>query len=131
GYATMLESEQYEWGKGEVNQFGRTIREKADYMNGLIEDLNLTYRLKNHALPLMKEPVSVVEAIRRMTADLVNEPSASGHEIEFEAQEEKIVALLDPKWFSRIVINILTNAIRHTPKGTLVRVEVSLAAPDS
>ncbi|MEK3741994.1 HAMP domain-containing sensor histidine kinase [Brevibacillus sp. FSL K6-0770] len=131
GYATMLESEQYEWGRAEVNQFGRTIREKADYMNGLIEDLNLTYRLKNHALPLMKEPVSVVEAIRRMTADLVNEPSASGHEIEFEAQEEKIVALLDPKWFSRIVINILTNAIRHTPKGTLVRVEVSLAAPDS
>lgn len=131
GYATMLESEQYEWGRAEVNQFGRTIREKADYMNGLIEDLNLTYRLKNHALPLMKEPVSIVEAIRRMTADLVNEPSASGHEIEFEAQEEKIVALLDPKWFSRIVINILTNAIRHTPKGTLVRVEVSLAAPDS
>lgn len=131
GYATMLESEQYEWGRGEVSQFGRTIREKADYMNGLIEDLNLTYRLKNHALSMVKEPVPVVEAIRRITADLVNEPDAAGHDIGFEAREEKIVAMVDPKWFSRIIINILTNAIRHTPKGTAVRVEVSLAAPDS
>lgn len=130
GYATFLESEQYEWERGEVNQFGRTIREKADYMNGLIEDLNLTYRLKNHALPMVKHTVSIVEAIRRIVVDMVNDPSTSMHDIEFVTNAESITAEVDPIWFRRIIVNIMTNAIKYTPSGTHVLVEVQSMAAD-
>lgn len=127
GYAAILESEQYEWARGEVAQFGRTIREKADYMNGLIEDLNLTYRLKNNALPMVKETIAVVETIRRITVEMVNDPSAAEHQIEYRSHVPAISAEVDPTYFRRIIINILANAIKHTPPGTLVLVEVGAA----
>ena len=125
GYAAILETEAYEWAKGEVGQFGRTIREKADYMNGLIEDLNLTYRLKNNALPLVKESIEVVETIRRITVDMVNDPGADEHLIEFRAFVPSLRAEVEPTYFRRIVVNILANAIKHTPGGTRVLVSVS------
>jgi len=125
GYASILESEQYKWEHGEVSQFGRTIREKADYMNGLIEDLTLTYRLKNQALPMMKTEIPAVETIRRITVEMVNDPIASEHQIEFRTSVSSLNAEVDPTYFRRIIINILANAIKHTPAGTLVLVELS------
>lgn len=125
GYAAILESEQYEWARGEVGQFGRTIREKADYMNGLIEDLNLTYRLKNNALPMVKETIAAVETIRRITVEMVNDPCATEHQIAFRAHVPVITAEVDPTYFRRIIINVLANAIKHTPPGTQVLVDVS------
>ncbi|MGG4492485.1 sensor histidine kinase [Brevibacillus reuszeri] len=125
GYAAILETEAYEWAEGEVGQFGRTIREKADYMNGLIEDLNLTYRLKNNALPLVKESIEVVEAIRRITVDMVNDPGADEHVIEFRTSVPVVYAEVDPSYFRRIIVNILANAIKHTPAGTQVLVSVN------
>ncbi|EJL24998.1 sensor histidine kinase KdpD, partial [Brevibacillus sp. BC25] len=130
GYATFLESEQYEWDRKEVSEFGKTIREKSDYMNGLIEDLNLTYRLKNQALPMVKQPVAIIETIRRIVVDMVNDPSSSLHDIEFSANVQSITAEVDPIWFRRIIVNILTNAIKYTPAGTHVLVEVQSIAAD-
>ncbi|MED1797256.1 sensor histidine kinase [Brevibacillus porteri] len=130
GYATFLESDQYEWDRKEVSEFGKTIREKSDYMNGLIEDLNLTYRLKNQALPMVKQPVAIVETIRRIVVDMVNDPSSSLHDIEFSANVQSITAEVDPIWFRRIIVNILTNAIKYTPTGTHVLVEVQSIAAD-
>jgi len=124
GYASILESEQYKWEQGEVSQFGRTIREKADYMNGLIEDLTLTYRLKNHALPMMKRAIPVVETIRRITVEMVNDPIAAEHQIEFRTNIPSLNAEVDPTYFRRMIVNILANAVKHTPAGTLVLVEV-------
>lgn len=124
GYASILESEPYKWNQREVGQFGRTIREKADYMNGLIEDLTLTYRLKNQALPMMKKPIPAVETIRRITVEMVNDPIAADHQIEFRANVPSLQAEVDPTYFRRIIVNILANAIKHTPAGTRVLVEV-------
>ena len=42
----MLESKQYDWTPEEVKEMGQIVREKSEYMSKLIEDLNLTYRLK-------------------------------------------------------------------------------------
>lgn len=46
----MLESPNYEWSKEEIREIGQAMKEKSDYMSQLIEDLNLTYRLKKRRL---------------------------------------------------------------------------------
>ncbi|MED4782722.1 HAMP domain-containing sensor histidine kinase [Brevibacillus choshinensis] len=125
GYASILDSSPYEWGQREIREFGKTIREKAEYMDDLIEDLNLTYRLKNHALSMVKEPVEVVETIRRITVDMVNDPSAADHVIEFQTDTRTLTTEVDPKWFRRIMVNILANAIKHTPANTKVIVSIA------
>jgi signal transduction histidine kinase len=52
GYAHMLEAPEYRWSDEEVREFAGVILEKSGYMEALIDDLSLTYRLKNGALPL-------------------------------------------------------------------------------
>ncbi len=56
----MLESPNYEWSKEEIREIGQAMKEKSDYMSQLIEDLNLTYRLKNDALPIKRQTVRLV-----------------------------------------------------------------------
>jgi signal transduction histidine kinase len=50
GYSHMLAAEQYRWTEEEVREFSGIILEKANYMETLIDDLSLTYRLKNKKL---------------------------------------------------------------------------------
>jgi signal transduction histidine kinase len=124
GYAAILESDQYEWGPGEIRRFGGIIREKADYMTGLIEDLNLTYRLKNKALPMVKKTAEIVEQVRRIVVDTVNDPGTERHVIRFQPEVASLLGQVDGKWFRRIVANVLANAVKHTPPGTNVLVSV-------
>jgi len=52
GYAHMLSAEQYQWTEDDVKNFSSIILDKSNYMNQLLDDLDLTYRLSNDALPV-------------------------------------------------------------------------------
>ncbi len=56
-----LESGQYDWSKGELEDIGKTICEKSDHMMGLIEDFSLSFQLKNDAAPVTFNPLDVNE----------------------------------------------------------------------
>ncbi len=64
GYSMMLESKQYDWSPEEVKEMGQVVREKSEYMSKLIEDLNLTYRLKNDALPIERKLTSLIPFLK-------------------------------------------------------------------
>ena len=46
GYGTLLQSGRYEWSGQELEDIGKTIREKSNYMTHLIEDFSLSFQLK-------------------------------------------------------------------------------------
>ncbi|SMO32702.1 sensor histidine kinase [Melghirimyces algeriensis] len=125
GYATLLETEHYQWTADEVRSHARVIREKSEHMERLLEDLNLTYRLKNDVLPLSKEPTQVKELVRRVAVDLANHKLAKQAEIQFHAPEgERLLYPLDPHWFKRAIDNMAINALVHNPPNTQVILEV-------
>jgi signal transduction histidine kinase len=126
GYADLLAEPQYEWSKDEVQQYARVIQEKAHYMENLINDLNLTFRLKNDALPLNRERYNLVELVRRAVIDLANDPRAEVMDIDFVADLESIIYPVDTKWFKRALNNFLVNAVVHNPAGTKITVQVKL-----
>lgn len=124
GYADLLESDHYSWTDQEVHHFGQVISEKASYMEGLIEDLSLTYRLRNNAVPLQTKPENVVEILRRSVIDLVNHPQSEGQIVHFENDAEHVIYPLDSKWFKRAFDNLLANASLHNPVGTTISLQV-------
>lgn len=124
GYADLLESQNYVWSENEIRDFGHVISEKASYMEGLIEDLSLTYRLRNNAVPLQPKPENVVEILRRAVIDLVNHPDSEGRMILFDSNVERVMYPLDSKWFKRAFDNLLANAVLHNPAGTTLSVDV-------
>lgn len=90
----MLESKQYDWTPEEVKEMGQIVREKSEYMSKLIEDLNLTYRLKNAALPIERRLINVVPFIRNVTNDFTKNTFSEGYDIAFETKKEDILSPL-------------------------------------
>lgn len=125
GYAQMLESENYSWTERETRDFALIIAEKSAYMMELLEDLTLTYRLKNQALPIIKEVVDINEFIRRTIIHFINDPANSDMEFIFHPQNGTALAPIDPKWFQRIIDNLIANAIKYNPSGTTITVSIS------
>ncbi|MEK3889483.1 sensor histidine kinase [Bacillus sp. FSL K6-3431] len=126
GYSQMLESENYSWSEKETREFAKVISEKSSYMMELLEDLTLTYRLRNQALPIVKEDVDLNEFIRRTIIHFINDPGNSEMEFNFQPFHETISAFIDPKWFQRIIDNLIANAIKYNPSGTAITVSISL-----
>ncbi|WP_144941042.1 sensor histidine kinase KdpD [Paenibacillus sp. 32O-W] len=126
GYAHMLESDQYDWSVAEVREFAGVIKDKADYMDGLIADLSMTYRLKNGAMPLKMERTEMNEFIRGTVASFHNDPGFMQANIYFRGAGKPIYYSVDVHWFRRILDNLLANALIHNPAGT--EIEVSLDA---
>lgn len=122
GYAEMLQSDHYSWSESEIRIFSGTIAEKAQYMKQLLEDLTLTYQLRSDAFPIAKEKVEINEQIRRTIIHYVNGPAGQQYEFVFQPYDGAVVAAIDPKWFQRIIENLLENAIKYNPPETTVTV---------
>ncbi|MGH4121547.1 MAG: ATP-binding protein [Clostridium sp.] len=125
GYADLLSHEKFDFSKEQTAQYAGIISEKAAYMKDLIEDLNLTLRLNNHALPIKLESRNIVELVRRSVIDLINSGLSDGINFELiNSEEENIIYPVDDKWFKRAIDNLLANAAVHNKEGTTVKVQV-------
>ncbi|MBG9823697.1 histidine kinase [Bacillus safensis] len=125
GYGLMLESDQYQWSKEEVMEMGQVIREKSEYMSTLIEDLNLTYRLKNGALPINRKPVELSEFLTSIMDEFSRSSSSEDYPSSFEDQTDGVIFEIDKAWFRRVIENLLANAVKHNEKGTHITAVLS------
>lgn len=125
GYAHMLEAETYGWTKEETRQFAGIITEKSTYMEQLIEDLTLTYRLKNRALPINKEETDMNELLRRTLIHFINDQANRHMTFHFAPYESSLYAKVDPKWFQRVLDNLIANAIKYNAPGTEINLSLS------
>ena len=124
GYASLLASEQYVFNQRETQSYAQIICEKAFYMEELIEDLNLTFAIKNNALPINLKIVNIVELVRRSVINLLNNGIANDADISFTYTDEKILYPIDENWFLRAIDNLMCNAIYHNRDH--IKIEVSV-----
>ncbi|WP_052947966.1 sensor histidine kinase [Aneurinibacillus tyrosinisolvens] len=124
GYGEVLAEPDEAMPAEEREKYAGIIVGKADYMGALLDDLKITYQLKNELLPLKKQEGNIVELIRSVVIELLNNPRYEERDIEFETTAEYIPFLFDSVWLQRAFMNIIYNAIVHNPPGTKVRVSV-------
>lgn len=126
GYVKMLRSD-FKWSDEEIQFFLETMDDKSQFMMELIEDLTLTYRIKNNSIPMQKTNSDLNELIRRTIIQLLNHELSNGYEINFHSEKEHIHLPLDPKWFQRILDNLIMNAIKHNDTGTRIEITTKIA----
>jgi len=100
------------------------VLDSAEQAVGLINDLLDLSRLdENRLQPVMREVDCGVVA-RHAVSRITPAAQAKGVELVVDVTGELPVCRTDPHRVEQILLNLLTNAIRHTPNDSQVRVEV-------
>lgn len=85
-----MTNEEYDFTKVEISEYIKIIEDKSNYINELIDDLNLSTRLKNKALTLNLKNINIVSLVRGVVMDILNNPKTSSTNIELLATREVI-----------------------------------------
>lgn len=100
----MLKSEDYVWSKKETREFTGIIIEKSTYMMGLLDDLTLSYRIKNDDLPIIKEEIDINEFIRRTIIHFINDSANNNIEFIFQPHNGIVLASMVLNGFKGFLI---------------------------
>jgi len=104
------------------------VESESARMSELVDELLLLARL-DAGRPLESEPVDLSRLVLDVTSDA--RVAAPDHRWQLELPEAPVLVRGDDLRLHQVVANLLSNAARHTPAGTLVTVAVEQrAAPD-
>ncbi|MGL4738062.1 MAG: sensor histidine kinase, partial [Cellulosilyticaceae bacterium] len=101
-----------------------TILRKSEYIKTLVEDLNLSTRLKNNTLALNKKQVNIVSLMRHVIIDLMNDEKYCESNIGFVYSDEEILREVDPQLIKRVFINLIMNALVHNGKDVTITITI-------
>jgi len=124
GYSDLLSTGNLEWNKDEIHQFSSLIQERSCYIEKLINEFNLIFRLKNNALLMNKKKEDIIELLRESVIDVENTPKCKNQNLEFYSDKEELYYPVDKIWFRRAIDNLLTNAIVHNPEKTTIKLSI-------
>jgi signal transduction histidine kinase len=115
---------------GEVKRFHLQLLGEADRLARLVDDLFELSRIEADTLQLTLEPVPLGELVSDAVASAAAVARAKGVHLEGRLDGgHPPVVVGSPPELTRIVHNLLDNAIRHTPPGGTVDVVVHTGDP--
>lgn len=104
------------------------IVEEAEKMEMLITNMLDLARLDSGTIELRKTSLMLSELVEKVASRLMYPLQDKGLEIVVVPVNEQPV-LADPLWFEQVVLNLITNAIRHAVTGSTILIEV-ISTPD-
>lgn len=124
GYAEMMKDAEYHFSLEEMMEYAEIIESKSLYIKEVIEDLNLTTRLKSKELTLNTKTINMVTLLRNMVIDILNDAKYSDWHIEFQCNQETILSDVDEILIRRAVNNLIYNAIVHNDNNVKIVVRI-------
>ncbi len=102
----------------------QAIENKAVRMSELITLLFDYVRLGSDGFTLNYERIDLCETLRENAALLYQDVEDKGMELSVEIPEEPCYINADPLQLSRVITNIINNAIRHNERGAQIELEL-------
>ncbi|WP_255283556.1 sensor histidine kinase [Priestia megaterium] len=126
GYGHMLESGHYNWNEEELKEIGQTLRDKSEYMVELVEDFSLAFKLKNNVVVLETKKVDVHQLLQHIVLKFVNDRTIENVHFSYVPAHLQPFTQADPRWFERMLDNLIFNAIKHNPKNTTITISTAI-----
>lgn len=124
GYAEIISDKDYEFTRDEMQEYTEIIYSKSKYIRELVDELNLSTRLKNNALSLNKQNTNLVALLRNVVIDILNDSRYENRNIEFNSNIDVIEKEVDVMLLKRALTNLIFNAVVHNNESVQVKVEI-------
>ncbi|KZN98314.1 sensor histidine kinase [Pseudobacillus badius] len=124
GFAEMMKDPDYSFTLEEMREYAGIIEKKSLYMKDVIEDLNLSTRLRSTNVLLNRKKVNIVALARKIIIDLLNDTKYAHRNIDFQCDEEVIYLEIDEILIRRAMTNLLYNAMVHNEEDVKIAVSI-------
>lgn len=126
GYAELLADPEYNISKASRIQYGHIILKNTEYAEKLVNDLKLTYQLKNNMLPLHLKNASLSRFLKELIIEILNHPEYRHRNIFFTETNGEITYDFDETLLKRAFNNLIYNALVHNSADTEVHVDLQV-----
>jgi PAS domain S-box-containing protein len=107
----------------------RTITTQADRINRLIGAVLDVARLQTNHLTLHRQPFNLCELAERIVSEI--EPTLEQHLLEYRCDPVLCLINGDPLRLEQVLYNLIQNAIKYSPQGGPILVEVTKQDSDA
>ena len=129
GYSdTLLEGE---YDKETQERFLKVIATESRRMAKLVTDLLTLSRFDNNQILQEKTRFDLGELVKQCQESLEIQISQKNHKVECFVTADVPLVYADKEGIQRVIINILTNAIKYTPKGGNIKIYVGFVYNDA
>jgi len=102
-----------------------TAREEAERLNRLVGNLLSMTRIESGAIKLHREPGDIQDVIGTALEQLGKR--VTDHEIKVNVPEDFPLVPMDFTLIVQVIVNLLENAVKYSPKGSLIEVSALLS----
>jgi signal transduction histidine kinase len=106
------------------------LADQTHHLTTLVKDLHELAQAEARQLPLHKQPTDMADLVKETAADF--KPFAASKQIQLKIELlgalPPLVNGVDPARIRQVVHNLLDNALRHTPEGGVITVQVKQVA---
>ena len=103
-----------------------TIRRNAERILGLINQLMDIRKIDKGQMRLSFAECDIIQVIRDVYDNFKYQADLQGISLNLVASEQSIKAWIDVRHFDKILVNILSNAFKHTPHNGTINISVSV-----
>ena len=118
GYATALLLEEIKWSKKKREEFLHLIEEACNDMEGMINDILDSTLFEVDQLPFEYQLVRLQQIAREVATEI--EYRSGIHRPVVDFSEDFPVIEADVRWIKQVFRNILDNAVKYSPDGSLI-----------
>lgn len=125
GYSELLASGASE----NAVQFGAQIARSANQLKGLIDDLLLLSKAEAGALPLEMTTFPVDSLVQGKVSEMLRDAQQRGYRVQVTVDPKIGVITADFGKLTKVLQNLISNAVKFSPPGGTIGVDVSGAGP--
>ncbi|MEO5966173.1 MAG: HAMP domain-containing protein, partial [Candidatus Limnocylindrales bacterium] len=102
------------------------LRGETARLTRMVTDLSELWRAEAHQLPFVLAPIDVAQVAREVAAGFA--PAATARAIGLDLPDGAALATADRDRVGQILSNFLSNALRHAPDGSTIRITTASTA---